>query len=131
MSAETPPSTPVARETKSTAASAVTSEEVRLSQPETAAQVTKPQGRAKRQLTLAASSAAAPRAPKAKTSGRIPAELWEEVRGCIVWYGHTMTIDSFTEVAFREHLKRLRKEHGLGHRFPAREHNPKQGRRVG
>ena len=77
MSAETPPSTPVARETKSTAASAVTSEEVRLSQPETAAQVTKPQGRAKRQLTLAASSAAAARAPKAKTSGRIPAEPLE------------------------------------------------------
>src|SRR2546426_11593383 len=98
MSAETPPRTPVARETKSTAASAVTSEEVRLSQPETAAQVTKPRGGPRRQLTLAASSAAAPRAPKAKC-GRIPAEIWEEVRDCVVWYGHTMTIDSFTEVA--------------------------------
>lgn len=41
-----------------------------------------------------------------------------------------MTIDSFTEDAFREHLKRLRKEHALGGRFPRRLHDPKQGRRV-
>jgi hypothetical protein len=47
------------------------------------------------------------------------------------WHGHAMTIDSFTEAAFRDHLKQLRKERGLGDRFPAREHNPKQGRRVG
>jgi len=31
----------------------------------------------------------------------------------------------------RGHDRRLRKERGLGDRFPAREHNPKQGRRVG
>jgi len=41
-----------------------------------------------------------------------------------------MTIDSFTEVAFREHLKQLRKQHQLGDRFPGREHDPKHGRRV-
>jgi len=73
----------------------------------------------------------APCAAKAKTSGRISTGVWEEVRDCVVWNGNTMTIDSFTEAAFRDHLKRLRKERGLGDRFPAREHNPKQGRRVG
>ena len=73
----------------------------------------------------------APCAAKAKTSGRISTGVWEEFRDCVVWHGHTMTIDSFTEAAFRDHLKRLRKERGFGDRFLAREHNPKQGRRVG
>jgi hypothetical protein len=41
-----------------------------------------------------------------------------------------MTIDSFTEAAFREHLRRLRKQNGLGERFPVRQREPKQGRRV-
>jgi hypothetical protein len=54
----------------------------------------------------------------------------EEVRDCVVWHGHAMTIDGFTEDAFREHLKRLRRQHGLGERFPTREREPKQGRRV-
>lgn len=67
---------------------------------------------------------------KAKTSARVPTDLWEEVRDCVVYFGHRMTLDSFTEEAFREHLKRLRKQHELGQRFPTREHDPKQGRRV-
>ena len=41
-----------------------------------------------------------------------------------------MTIGSFTEAAFCDYLKRLRRQHGLGERFPAREREPKQGRRV-
>ena len=102
-----------------------------VSRPETAAEATKPQGSAKAQLALAPSSPVAPCAAKAKTSGRISTGVWEEVRDCVVWHCHTMTIDSFAEAAFRDHLKRLRKERGLGDRFPAREHNPKQGRRVG
>jgi hypothetical protein len=57
-------------------------------------------------------------------------DLLEEVRDCVVWHGHAMTIDSFTEAAFREHLKRLRKQHSLGDRFPVRDREPKQGRRV-
>jgi hypothetical protein len=110
--------------------SAVAAQDVSLSRPETAAQATNAQGRAKAQLTLAPSSTAAPRVAKAKTSGRISTGVWEEVRDCVVWHGHTMTLDSFTESAFREHLKWLRKQHGLGERFPAREHEPKHGRRV-
>lgn len=70
------------------------------------------------------------RALKAKTSGRIATALWEEVRDCVVWHGHFMTIDRFTEDAFREHLARLRKDHDLGERFPSRGQEPKQGRRI-
>lgn len=70
------------------------------------------------------------RPSKTKTSARVPASLWEEVRDCVVYFGHSMTVDSFTEDAFREQLKRLRKQHDLGARFPPREHDPKQGRRV-
>lgn len=70
------------------------------------------------------------RPSKAKMSARVPADLWEEARDCVVWHGHTMTIDAFTEAAFREHLKRLRRQHNLGDRFPGRDREPKQGRRV-
>ncbi len=104
--------------------------ETPASRPETAIEAPKAPARSKPTLSLAASSTAAPRVSKAKTSGRIPADLWEEVRDCVVFHGHTMTIDSFTEQAFREHLKRLRKQHQLGDRFPTREHDPKHGRRV-
>lgn len=61
----------------------------------------------------------------AKTSGRIAWKLWEGGSRLRRRLGHTMTIDSFAESAFRERLKRLRKEHRLGDRFPPREHNPK------
>jgi hypothetical protein len=126
-----PPAAPAASEPAVAEDAAVVAvQEMPVSQPETAAEAVKPQGRAKPQLSLAASSPAAPRVLKAKTNGRIPADLWEEVRDCVVHFGHRMTLDSFTEDAFRQHLKRLRKEHGLGDRFPAREHDPKSGRRV-
>jgi hypothetical protein len=109
----------------------MTAENPPLSKPEKPATVTGAAGRSRRpQLTLAAGPEAAPRVQKAKTSGRVQAEIWEEVRDCVVWHGHTLTIDGFTERAFREHLKRLRQEYGLGDRFPARRHEPKQGRRV-
>jgi len=121
---------PAAKEVPSKEPPAATTQEATASQPETAVEPPKPQGRGRAQLTLAASATAAPRAPKAKTSGRIDAELWEEVRDCVVWHGHMMTIDRFTEDAFREHLARLRKKRDLGDRFPTRESDPKQGRRV-
>jgi hypothetical protein len=101
-----------------------------VSQPATAAEARTAAARTRPQLTLAPNAQAAPGLAKAKTSGRIAADVLEEVRDCVVWHGHAMTIDSFTESAFREHLKRLRKQHGLGDRFPAREREPKQGRRV-
>ena len=109
---------------------AATTQEATASRPETAVEPPKPQGRGRAQLSLAASSEAAPRVVKAKTSGRIDPDLWEEVRDCVVWHGHMMTIDRFTEDAFREHLSRLRKKGDLGDRFPTREREPKQGRRV-
>lgn len=87
-------------------------------------------GKARVRLTSAAGFAAASGIPKAKTGGRIAAEVLEEVRDCVVWHGHAMTIDSFTEEAFREHLRRLRRQHDLGERFPERRHEPKPGRRV-
>lgn len=87
-------------------------------------------GRAESRRKPTSSSTALSGAPKAKTSSRIAADVFEEVRDCVVWHGHAMTIDSFTEAAFREHLKRLRREHAMGERFPAREREPKQGRRV-
>jgi hypothetical protein len=82
------------------------------------------------QLAVVLKTSPALSVPKAKTSGRIAADILEEVRDCVVWHGHAMTIDSFTESAFREHVKRLRRQDGLGDRFPAREREPKQGRRV-
>lgn len=129
--AETLPAAPAVTEPETPEARVAAAREAPVSRPETASQAAKPQGRAKPQLSIATSSTAAPRVLKAKTSGRISAEVWEEVRDCVVWHGHTMTIDRFTEVAFREHLKRLRKEYSLSDRFPAREHDPKHGRRVG
>jgi hypothetical protein len=70
------------------------------------------------------------RPSKAKTSARVPAALWDEVRDCVVYFGHGMTVDRFTEDAFRQQLKWLRKQHGLGDRFPTRDRDPKHGRRV-
>lgn len=86
--------------------------------------------RVRPRLSLASQTLASTAPLKAKTSGRISAEVFEEVRDCVVWHGHSMTIDSFTEAAFREHLKRLRRQHGLEDRFPTRAREPKQGRRV-
>lgn len=108
----------------------VPSSESPASRPVVAADARTPPARTRPQLTLAPSAQTAPGPAKAKMSGRIAADLLEEVRDCVVWHGHAMTIDSFTEAAFREHLKRLRKQHDLGARFPAREREPKQGRRV-
>ena len=127
---EPPSAAPIASEVSSENLPVVTTQEEPASQPETAAEPPKPQGRARANLSLAASFTAAPRAAKVKTSGRIPPELWEEVRDCVVWHGHTMTIDRFAEDAFREHLTRLRRKHSLGDRFPERTQDPKHGRRV-
>jgi hypothetical protein len=127
---EPPAAAPTASEVSTEDLPVATTQEVAASQPETAAEPPKPQGRVRAQLSLAASSTAAPRALKVKTSGRIPAELWEEVRDCVYWHGHRMTIDQFSEEAFRSHLARLRRQHSLGERFPVREHDLKQGRRV-
>lgn len=88
------------------------------------------EGRASTQLTVVSTSSPAFGASKARTSGRIATDVLEEVRDCVVWHGHAMTIDSFMEGACREHLKRLRRQHALGDRFPRREREPKQGRRV-
>lgn len=109
---------------------ATTTQEMPSERPEAAVEQPKPQARGRAQLSIAASAVAPPRPLKARVNGRISAELWEEVRDCVVWHGHRMTIDRFTEEAFREHLARLRKDHKLGARFPARDQDPKQGRRV-
>lgn len=107
-----------------------TGAETPVSQPRMAGDAEGPQARARPKLTLTSSTPAVSGVPKAKTSSRIAADIFEEVRDCVVWHGHAMTIDSFTEAAFREHLKRLRRQHDLGERFPVREREPKQGRRV-
>lgn len=124
------PSEPVRTNSENVAAPVETSSQIPASQPTTAADSQRAQARVRPRLTLASSASADAAALKAKTSGRISAEVFDEVRDCVVWHGHAMTIDSFTEAAFREHLKRLRRLHDLGDRFPTREREPKQGRRV-
>ena len=127
---EPQPVVPAANEFTTIEPPAATTQEATVSRPERAVEPTRPQSRGQANLSLAASTTAVPRVVKAKTSGRIAPELWEEVRDCVVWHGHKMTIDSFTEEAFREHLARLRRRNSLGDRFPVRERDPKQGRRV-
>lgn len=102
-----------------------------VSQPRSAQEGRSRRGTDNRHLTSVSPDTAKPRPLKAKAGGRIAVDVLEEVRDCVVWHGHAMTIDSFMEAACREHLKRLRRELGLGGRFPARAREPKQGRRVG
>lgn len=106
------------------------SAQIAVSQPTTLDDSRGEHPRVRPRLTLASSTSPSTAPQRAKTSGRISATVFEEVRDCVVWHGHAMTIDSFTEAAFREHLKRLRRQHDLGDRFPTREREPKQGRRV-
>lgn len=74
-------------------------------------------------------AATAPPAPKrVRRSFQLDAELVEELRDAAV---HTHgTINGLVEDAVRNHLAGLRKQHELGDRFPARENDPRPGRRI-
>lgn len=69
---------------------------------------------------------------KVKFNARLPAELVDEVRNCVValYASHRMTIDDLTADALRRELERLKKTQNAGQDFPARHVEPKVGRPV-
>lgn len=93
----------------------------------------KPQRRAKAPERSRA-EAAAGSAGKQKLNCRIPFELADLIRDCVVALSgppHGLTVDAFAEEAFRRELDRLRRSHNSGEPFAKRPYDPKPGRRIG
>jgi hypothetical protein len=70
---------------------------------------------------------------KQKLNCRIPFELADSIRDCVVALSgppHGLTVDAFAEEAFRRELDRLRRSHNGGEPFAKRPYDPKPGRRV-
>lgn len=70
---------------------------------------------------------------KQKLNCRIPFELADSIRDCVVALSgppHGLTVDAFAEEAFRRELDRLRRSHNDGEPFAKRPYDPKPGRRV-
>lgn len=70
---------------------------------------------------------------KQKLNCRIPFELADSIRNCVVALSgppHGLTVDAFAEEAFRRELDRLRRSQNGGEPFAKRPYDPKPGRRV-
>lgn len=70
---------------------------------------------------------------KQKLNCRIPVELADSIRDCVVALSGPplgLTVDAFAEEAFRREVDRLQCLSNSGERFPARPYNPRPGRRV-
>lgn len=70
---------------------------------------------------------------KQKLNCRIPFELADSIRDCVVALSgppHGLTVDAFAEEAFRREIDRLRRSHNDGEPFDKRPYDPKPGRRV-
>lgn len=82
--------------------------------------------------TLRAEPSPGPTPLKVKFNARIPPELADEVRDCVValYSAHGLTIDGIAAEALRREIERLKKQLNGGQDFPKRVHAPKPGRPV-
>lgn len=86
-----------------------------------------------RDLERRAAGHAAGVSGKQKLNCRIPAELADSIRDCVVALSGPpdgLTVDAFAEEAFRCELERLRRSRNAGEPFAKRPYGPKPGRRV-
>jgi hypothetical protein len=70
---------------------------------------------------------------KQKLNCRIPFELADSIRDCVVALSgppHGLTVNAFAEEAFRRELDRLRRSQNGGESFAKRPYDPKPGRRL-